>query len=1113
MDKLLTATATLLITLFLGACGTGDKSGDKTSSTSAGPLMQVVPAERSGITFNNTITESPEMNYFTYIYAYNGGGVAAGDINNDGLTDLYFTGNQVPDKLYLNKGGLKFEDITEQAIGTKAKEGWRTGVSMADVNGDGWLDIYVCRSGPTSDTALTRNLYYQNNGNGTFSERAHALGIADTTHSTQAAFFDADNDGDLDLYVMNHPPGRKLGLSNFAALKAIQDHTAPTDRFYRNEGGRFTESTYAADLQNYAYSLGLGIADIDQDGWSDIYEANDFDAPDLMYLNRTDGTFGERSQFRTRHTSNFGMGCDIADYNNDGLPDIMVLDMTADDHKRNKTNMGSMSPERFWANVRGGYFFQYMVNTLQLNNGNGTFSEVAQLAGVARTDWSWAPLFADLDNDGWKDLMITNGFKHDVRNNDYARGTYDKLKTGADFYGTLDLIPSTKLRNYLFRNNGDLTFADSSQAWGFTVPENSNGAAYADLDNDGDLDLVINNLDEVATVHENTATSRFPDRHWLRLKLTSGKSAALAAKAYVRHKGSLQYQELSPVRGYQSTVEPYLHFGLGSASTVDTLEVRWPNGTHSLLTGVKPDQLLTLDQKDGRPLPTAPAVQTLFTDVRSSLNADMVHVENAYDDFALEVLLPHKQSEQGPLLATADVNGDGREDVFMGGSYVKPASLWLQRADGGFEAARSQPWKQYTMQEQLGGVFFDADKDGDMDLVVLAGSNEADLREAAYTQRLYLNDGKGAYREVKDALSFVMTSAHSAAASDIDGDGDQDLFIGGRQTPAHYPFAPRSYLLINDGTGRFTDATQQLAPAVMGPGMVTGVRFADMDNDRDPDLVIAGEWMGIMVLLNEKGHFLDATVPAGLQGMKGWWSALTTADVNGDGRMDIIAGNLGWNSKFHGTAEQPVHIYWADFDDNGRHDIVLAKEKAGKQLPVRGRECSSQQCPRILQRFPTYQQFADADLTAIYTPEKLAGSLHLQATWMLSTVLLSNADGTFTPKPLPNAAQVSPINGIVALDVNSDGHLDLVCAGNHWGAEVETVRYDASIGSVLLGNGKGDFHAMPATRSGFVAWGNVKGLALIQRNGRRTVLVANNNDAVQAYELRGTTKPTSTAAK
>lgn len=1103
----------VLGTALLAACGGG--SGPKqTPSATTGPLLVKVPAERSGITFSNTITESAEVNYFTYIYAYNGGGVAAGDINNDGLTDLYFTGNQVSDRLYLNKGDLKFEDVTEKAIGALAKEGWRSGVSMADVNGDGWLDIYVCRSGPTSDTTLTRNLYYQNNGNGTFTERARELGIADTTHSTQAAFFDADKDGDLDLYVMNHPPGRKLGLSNFSALKAIQDHTAPTDRYYRNDGARFTESTYAADLQNYAYSLGLGIADVDQDGWSDIYEANDFDAPDLMYINRKDGTFGEQLQFRTRHISNFGMGCDIADYNNDALPDIMVLDMTADDHRRNKTNMGSMSPQRFWANVRGGYFFQYMINTLQLNNGNGTFSEVAQLAGVARTDWSWAPLFADLDNDGWKDLMVTNGFKHDVRNNDYARGTYDKLKSGADFYGTLDLIPSTKLRNYLFRNNGDLTFADSSQAWGFTEPVNSNGAAYADLDNDGDLDLVINNMDEAASVHENTANTKFPDRHWLQLKLTAGKAPALGAKAYVRVHGGVQYQELFPVRGYQSTVEPRLHFGLSTATTIDTLEVRWSNGMVTLLTNVKGDRLLDLKQEEAKAAPPVPeTAPTFFTDVREGLNKDMVHAENAYDDFELEVLLPHKQSEVGPMLATADVNGDGRDDVFMGGSYVKPASLWLQRADGGFDAARSQPWKEHPMQEQLGGLFVDADTDGDADLLVLAGSNELDLRDAAYTQRLYLNDGKGSFREAKDALPPLMTSAQRAAAADIDGDGDQDIFLGGRQTPAHYPFAPRSYLLVNDGKGHFADATQQLAPAAMGPGLVTSVHFADLDGDRDPDLLLAGEWMGILLLRNNGGHFVDATVPAGLQGMNGWWSSLTTADLNGDGRPDIIAGNLGWNSKFHGTKERPVHIYWADFDDNGRHDIVLAKEKEGKQLPVRGRECSSQQCPQILQRFPTYEQFAEADLSRIYTPEKLAGALHRQATWMYSTVLLANADGTYTPKALPNRAQASPITGIVVLDVNGDGHPDLVCAGNNWGAEVETVRYDAGIGCVLLGNGQGDFSPMPVTSSGFMAWGNVKDLALIRRNGRPTVLVGNNNDALQAFELRGTGGTSANAAR
>jgi hypothetical protein len=1095
----------LLPALLLTACGPGaDNTGTTTAATAAGPLFTRVTPDSSGITFANTVTESPEVNYFTYIYAYNGGGVAAGDVNNDGLTDLYFTGNQVPDRLYLNKGGMRFEDVTEKAIGPLAGAGWRTGVSMADVDADGRLDIYVCRSGPTSDTALTRNLFYHNNGDGTFTEMAHALGIADTTHSTQAAFFDADNDGDLDLYVMNHPPGRKLGLSNFAALRAIQDRTAPTDRFYRNEGGRFAEVTYAADLQNYAYSLGLSVADLDQDGWADIYEANDFDAPDLMYMNQRDGTFGEQLQFRLRHISNFGMGCDVADYNNDALPDIMVLDMTADDHRRNKTNMGSMSPERFWANVRGGYFFQYMVNTLQLNNGNGTFSEVAQLAGVARTDWSWAPLFADLDNDGWKDLVVTNGFKHDVRNNDYARGVYDKLRTGADFYGTLDLIPSTKLRNYLFRNNGDLTFADSSQAWGFTEAFNSNGALYADLDNDGDLDLAINNLDDPAGVYRNTTSEQHPDRRWLRLKLTKGMSAALGAKAYVRHRGTVQYQELYPVRGYQSAVEPVLHFGLGAIDAVDTVEVRWPDGTVTLRTGVKAGQVLALRQEEGGKAPEAPALPApLLTEVTDQLDKGLAHTENLYDDFQLELLLPHKQSELGPMLATADVNGDGRDDLFVGGSYMRPAALWLQRADGGFEPARSQPWKERMPQEQLGGLFLDIDGDADRDLLVVAGSNELDLREAAYTHRLYRNDGRGGFTEAKDAMPALMTSGQRADAADIDGDGDTDIFLGGRQTPAHYPFAPRSYLLVNDGSGRFTDATQQLAPALMGPGMVTAVRFSDVDNDRDPDLLLAGEWMGLMLLRNEGGHFMDHSAASGLKDLKGWWGSLATADLNEDGRPDIIGGNLGWNSKFHGTPAHPVHIYWADFDDNGRHDIVLAKDKDGKQLPVRGRECSSQQCPVILQRFPTYEQFAEADLSRIYTPEKLAKALHLEATWMWSTVLLSRPDGTYEPRPLPNLAQVAPINGIVVADVDGDGHQDLVCAGNNWGAEVETVRYDAGIGCVLLGDGKGGLRPVPPVRSGFTAWGNVKDLVLLRRNGRSTVVVGNNNDRLQAFELGG----------
>jgi hypothetical protein len=1096
-----------LLALILASCGTKNETKETAAAASAthGPLLSAVPAEQSGIAFNNTITESPDLNYFTYVYAYNGGGVAVGDIDNDGLQDLYFTGNQVSDRLYRNLGGLKFEDITEKAIGPKAREGWRTGVTMADVNADGHLDIYVSRGGPTTDHALTANLLYMNNGDGTFTERAQELGVADTSQSTQAAFFDADLDGDLDLHVINHPFGRMKGLTNFTARKAVDEKRAPTDRFFRNDGGHFTDATYEAHLENFDYTLGQSVSDLDQDGWPDIYTANDFDAPDLMYLNRKDGTFGEMSQYRLRHISNFGMGCDVADYNNDALPDIITLDMTADDHLRNKTNMASMNPQKFWALVNGGYFFQYMLNTLQLNNGNGTWSEVGQLAGVARTDWSWAPLFCDLDNDGWKDLLITNGYLHDVRNNDYARTIYDTIHTGSGYFGSLGLVPSTRLRNYLFRNNGDLTFADSSQSWGFTEPVNSNGAAYADLDNDGDLDLVINNMNAIASLYANNATTTFTDRHWLRVRPLSGNGAALGAKVTARVKGSTQYQELYPERGYQSCMEPVLHFGLGTAELIDTLEVEWPGGEHTLLTNVKTDQLLTLRREEANHVKRATAApEPLFRDIAADIGLKFQHRENPYNDFELEPLLPHKQSELGPMLSTADVNGDGLDDVFVGGAHGEAPRLFTQKSDGTFSASASQPWDRHAEQETVGNLFFDADKDGDQDLLVLAGGNEEDMREAVYTQRFYLNTGKGVFTEATDRLPPMMTSALRAAAADIDDDGDLDLYIGGRTTPAHYPFAPRSFLLVNDGSGHFADATEALAPEAMGPGLVTDVRFSDLDGDKDPDLLVVGEWMKVTWFRNDGGHFTDASKDAGLDDTHGWWYSVAVADVNEDGHPDIIGGNLGWNSKFHGTKDHPIHVYWADFDDNGRHDIVLAKEKNGKQLPVRGRECSSQQCPMILQKFPTYAQYANSDLAGIYTQEKLSSALHLQATMMLSTVFINDGKGHFTPNALPMMAQTAPINAIIPMDVDGDKHIDLVCAGNNWGAEVETARYDGGTGLVLHGDGKGGFAPVPLSRTGFFAWGNVKDLALVRTGTQKDplIVVANNNDVVQAFGMK-----------
>ncbi|MBV6406042.1 MAG: VCBS repeat-containing protein [Flavobacteriales bacterium] len=1097
--------------LFLAACGPSDTPSTGTAPRPAGPLFLSLAPDSTGITFANTLEESPSMNYFTYIYAYNGGGVGAGDINGDGLIDLFFSGNQQRDRLYLNLGGMRFEDITEKALGPDPG-GWRTGVAMADVNGDGHLDIYVCRSGLTTDTALTRNLLYLNNGDLTFREAAHALGVADTSHSTQATFLDVEGDGDLDLYVINHPMDRISGVSVSQVRAAIAAGTAPSNRLFVQDNGRFREATRAHGLMDFSYSLGVNAVHLDGDDRIDLYVANDFDVSDAMYTNH-DGQFTEVIKERTRHVSNFGMGCDVADLNNDALPDIVVLDMVADDHVRSKTNMGSMSAQAFWSIVAVGQHYQYMVNTLQLNNGNGTFSEIAQLAGIARTDWSWAPLLADLDNDGWKDLLVTNGYKHDIRNNDYQQQVYRGLRNGADFYRALDLVPSTRIRNYLFHNQGAdstgrarLTFADSSQAWGFTEPLNSNGAVYADLDNDGDLDLAINNIDAPASVYANRARDLHPERHYLRLALKHAGHDALGARVTLRHHGTVQYQELSPVRGYQSSVEPVLHFGLGPASGIDSLEVRWPDGRITLLRNVQVDRMLTLDSKDAAaPTMGTTTARPLLAEDPARIPDAATHRDPAYDDFRLEVLLPHKMSELGPMLAVADVNDDGRDDLWMGGGRGQAPMLMIQTEAGTLKVAEGAHPLTGKGQELLGARFIDGDGDGDQDLLVLAGSNEDDLRSDAFRHHYLRNDGTGRFTRVDDALPPMMTSGQRADAADIDGDGDLDLFVGGRQTPAHYPFAPRSYLLLNDGTGHFTDATEERARDLMGPGLVSDMRFADLDGDRDPDLVLVGEWMPVMVLLNDGGRFTDATRAAGLEGTSGWWNSLCAADLDGDGDVDLAAGNLGWNSKFKADAAHPLHVYWADMDDNGRSDIVLAKEKAGHQVPVRGRECSSQQCPVILQRFPTYDAFANADLQAIYTPGKLDKALHRSASWMRSAVFLNDGAGRFTARALPVEAQLGPVNGIAALDVNADGHMDLVTAGNNWGAEVETVRYDAGRGCVLLGDGRGGFTPLTPAASGFFAWGNARDLAVLRMGPRRTpvVVVAEHGGRPQAFVVGG----------
>lgn len=1097
----------------MSGCASSEEQPDSSQPVQAlnGPVFSRLSADETGLTFSNPIKEDDASNYFTWEYFYNGGGVAVGDLDGDDLPDIYLTANQAADALYRNEGKLKFKDKSQ--VLAEAEAGWHTGVTMADINADGLLDIYVCRSGPF-DASLRRNLLYLNKGNFEFEEVAGKLGLADEGNSVQAAFFDYDRDGDLDCYVMNHPAFAKKELTNVEIAALIKAGTAETDRLYRNDGGTFTDVSMAAGIMNHGFGLGLSVADIDMDGWLDIYVANDFDEGDYLYVNQKNGTFAEQVKGRTKHISNFGMGTDIADFNNDGFPDIMELDMAYADHVRSKRLMASMRPEKFAALVRTGRHFQYMTNTLQLNHGNGTFSEIAQLAGVAKTDWSWAPLFVDLDLDGWKDLVVTNGFKRDTRDNDFRLQLADKVAEQGKltFSETVSLIPSTKVRNYLFQNTGDLRFRDVSEAWGFKRPFNSNGIAYADLDLDGDPDLVVNNMDESAAIYKNECADA-GKRHYLTVDLRQAGSTAGAVGARVRLRVGMQQQvqTMMPTRGYQSAVAPVLHFGLGAAKTVNDLEVFWPDGRYTRMENVAADQRLRIEGSEATANAPIEMVRAgLFGGVTPEESGiDYIHREQVYDDFASEILLPHKQSQLGPMIATGDANGDGRDDFYIGGGLDTPGAVYVQGADGRFTRVSQPTWQVDRQHEDMGALFFDADGDGDQDLYVVSGGNERGHLPAQMQDRLYLNDGQANFSRAAAALPVMPSSGMRVAGWDVDGDGDTDLFVGGRAKPGAYPVPDRSYFLRNDG-GVFMDVTAQWAPDLLAPGMVSDVLFTDFDGDEDRDLILVGEWMKISMfehIMTKDGFmYVDKTEEMGLQNSSGWWNRIAAGDFNGDGRMDYSVGNLGLNSKFKASVKKPVHVWYSDFDGNGTGDIVLGKLQNDICYPVRGRECSSEQMPFIKDKFPTYKGFAEASIEDIYSKDKLDAALHFSAVEMRTSVMIQQADGTFSLEPLPIETQFSPVNGIIVMDIDGDGNEDLVTAGNNFETEVETVRYDAGVGTCLLGDGKGGFKALSLIESSFFAPTNVKDLALVQRPAPYTplILIANNAYLLRAYQLKAT---------
>ena len=1106
----------ILLSALIPACTTPEKPVSEHADKEK--LFTSLSAQESGIDFVNPLEETLEANYYQYMYTYLGGGVAAGDLNNDGWVDLFFTANSSDNKLYLNRRGqggeaFTFEDVTEQANITQPG-GFTTGVTLVDVNHDGFLDIYVSRGGWKDEDNQFANLLYINDGAAageipTFTERAAERGLADANRTVQATFFDYDRDNDLDVYVSNTPD--ITSRTEVLDLEKIQQDPETlalkgSDRLYENDGtGHFTDVSERAGLQ---YDIGFGlnpqVGDLNNDGWLDVYVCNDFNVPDLAYINNGDGTFTESRDELFKHMSFNSMGSDMADINNDGLPDLMTLDMNPEDYVRSKTTMAMTSVDQFELMVEQGYHHQYMHNMLQLNNGNGTFSEIAQMAGIGNTDWSWTLLSADFDLDGYNDIYVTNGVYRDVIDRDKNNEILQILKanqrkpTDEDFLKFTQMLPQQKLTNYFFRNQGDLTFEDLSAQWADTTRTFSNGATYADLDNDGDLDVVVNNINDEATVLRNNATDQQRGDY---LKITLAGPATnpfgVGTQVIVHFAdGTRQTRRLINTRGFLSSVDNTLHLGLKPGQSIRKLEVAWPDGKKQEVSELTPNQRLAVDYRDAQKAGDVPVDSTpLFTQIAS----DYRHTDPYFKDYELQILLPHKLSQTGPGAAQTDVNQDGLADMYIGGGHTQAGQLLLGKNDGTFQPASTPAFEQDKQSEDQGACFFDVDNDGDPDLYVVSGSYEFFRNQRLLQDRLYLNDGTGSFTKATSPLPEFFSSGSVAVPHDYDQDGDVDLFVGGRVVPGKYPYAPSSYLLINE-QGTFTIADSELTPGLKQVGMVTDAIWTDINQDGTADLIVTGEWMGIQVFLNENNRLVKSDGYGTLSNSVGWWNKLLVADVDNDGDPDIVAGNLGLNYKFHASEEEPFHIYTSDFDFNGIEDIVLAKNYDDKRVPVRGKTCMTQQLPHLAQKIPTYNDFASRDLEDI-VGKRLEKALHYEATEFRSGIFLNQGGGKFEFSPFVLPVQQSPINSIAWDDFNGDGHHDLILAGNNYQSEVETTRADAGIGSFLRGDGQGNFQRIPNQEIGFFADQDVRNMLAVETKQGKLLLVVNNNSQHDLFKL------------
>jgi len=1074
-------------------------------------MFSAVPASHSAITFNNAIQETDSLNILAFEYLYNGGGVGIGDVNGDGLQDILFTGNTVSSRLYLNRGGLKFEDITEKSgIVTTA---WCTGVAITDINQDGLIDLYISTARPTgwpvSPNLLFVNQGISNDGTPTFKEMAATVGLADTSYCVQSVFLDYDLDGDLDVYLLtnyveqynrNTPYGQRHdGTGN------------SVDKLFRNEGmiggmPAYTDVSAPAGILSDGWGLGIVVNDINRDGYPDVYVANDFMANDHLYINNKNGTFTNSIDRYVKHQEHDGMGVDMADINHDALNDLIALDMMPEDNLRQKAMFSNNPYDRFQLNLRKGYQPQYVRNVLQLNNGNQSFSDIGYLAGVNATDWSWSALLADIDNDSYRDLFITNGFRKDITDLDFVSysneakrfGTSsDKLKKAR---AALEQLEGVKKPNCLFQNNGDLTFTNQAIPWGLTDAAYSTGSAYADLDNDGDLDLVVNNINEEAVVYENHLVQQREDSHFLRIQLSGkrGNLAGIGAKIWIYTGAVTQYAEHQLQRGYQSSVDAVEHLGLGKTREIDSVRIVWPGGATQLRTKLACDELVTF-YEDSAAQPEfvqsrARMSGMLFKEKHATFNINHRAEEEDFVDYKQgQPLLLHKYSQEGPGVAVGDINGDGLEDFIVGGPARRAARLYLQQATGSF-GTDSLPAKS---PEDMGLLLFDADGDLDLDLYCVSGSSEFGLNNSLYQDRLYLNNGKGRFSLAEEALPTITSSGSCVVAADFDRDGDLDLFVGGQIVPTKFPETPQSYLLQNDGKGHFTDITSRVSQALERPGMIKSALWTDIDNDGWEDLVLAGEWMPVTIYRNREGKSFEKV----FTGPTGWWNSLSGGDVDNDGDIDYVVGNLGLNSLFQATDREPVTLYAKDFDDNGTVDPIVTRYIQGKEYPTHYRESMTEQMVYFRRRLPSYAAYGRMSFTDLLPADYLKDALTFKATCLSSSLLVNLGDGAFELRALPVQAQFAPLYGLAIADVNLDGNLDIIGVGNSYAAETSGGYYDAGVGTCLLGDGQGMFTVTKIAESGFFADKDAKGLAMINTvSGRPLWLVTNNRDSLQAFE-------------